>query len=216
MTSATQSLWTINELGTQVAQALASDYDGSRNGRVRDVPDLRTIRYYTTLGLLDRPTQMRGRTALYGRRHLLQLVAIKRLQAQGLPLADVQTRLLGLTDPALAHIAQLPAATRPVETPPPAPRSFWKDEPAAFVSVDIAPPTETAQTVAPPGRAGDVSPPVAPSQTAQTVIPAALLPLAGGVSLLLQAVRPLDNDDIQALRAAAAPLLKLLEQRRLQ
>ena len=80
-TERTQALWTIDELGSRVALALSVDYDGQASGRVRDVPDRRTIRYYTTLGLIDRPA-LRGRTALYGRRHLLQLVAIKRLQAQ--------------------------------------------------------------------------------------------------------------------------------------
>src|SRR3954468_22885713 len=95
------SLWTIDELGAQVALALSVDYDGPPNGRVRDVPDRRTIRYYTTLGLLDRPAEMRGRTALYGRRHLMQLVAIKRLQARGLSLSEVQQRLVGLGGAAL-------------------------------------------------------------------------------------------------------------------
>src|SRR6058998_412285 len=98
MTATAEPLWTIDELGTQVALALSVDYKGPPNERVREVPDLRTIRYYTTLGLLDRPAQLRGRTALYGRRHLLQLVAIKRLQSRGLPLAEIQAELSGATD----------------------------------------------------------------------------------------------------------------------
>src|SRR5262245_18184089 len=109
--------WTLNELTAHVALALAEDYDGAPNGRVRDVPDPRTIRYYTTLGLLDRPGELRGRTALYGRRHLLQLVAIKRLQAQGLTLQQVQERLLGLTDGDLERTARLP----PTADAPPIP-----------------------------------------------------------------------------------------------
>src|SRR5206468_6454027 len=87
-------LWTIDELGAKAAEALAVDYEGPPNNRVRDVPDPRTIRYYTTLGLVDRPAEMRGRTAYYGLRHLRQLAAIKRLQARGLSLAEVQRRLL--------------------------------------------------------------------------------------------------------------------------
>src|SRR5947199_5115022 len=97
--------WTIDELGAQVALALSVDYEGAGSGRVRDVPDRRTIRYYTTLGLIDRPAAFRGRTALYGRRHLLQLTAIKRLQARGLSLTDVQARLVGLTGSALEKLA---------------------------------------------------------------------------------------------------------------
>ena len=53
-------LWTIHQLGAEVERVLAVDYAGSRNGRVRDIPDLRTIRYYTTAGLLERPAEMRG------------------------------------------------------------------------------------------------------------------------------------------------------------
>ncbi|MDX6262798.1 MAG: hypothetical protein QOH84_4486, partial [Kribbellaceae bacterium] len=70
-------LWTLGELAERVEAALA-DYPGQANGRVRAVPDQRAIRWYTTTGMVDRPAEMRGRTALYGRRHLLQLVAIKR------------------------------------------------------------------------------------------------------------------------------------------
>src|SRR4051812_31055524 len=104
-----KSLWTIDELGAQVSQALAVDYDGQPNGQVRDVPDRRSIRYYTTLGLIDRPADMRGRTALYNRRHLMQIVAIKRLQARGLSLAEIQRQLVGLPDAALSRLARLPA-----------------------------------------------------------------------------------------------------------
>src|SRR5947209_15683807 len=138
MSDSAERLWTIDELGTRTALALSVDYEGAPNGRVRDVPDRRTIRYYTTLGLLDRPAEMRGRTALYGRRHLLQLVAIKRLQARGLSLAELQQRLLGLPDAALEEIACLPAdmaaATgqpRPDEPEaPPRDGEFWKAAPA--------------------------------------------------------------------------------------
>src|SRR5262245_42574401 len=129
-------LWTIDELGGQAAAALSVDYAGQASGRVRDVPDRRTIRYYTTLGLLDRPAEMRGRTALYGRRHLLQLVAIKRLQARGLSLAEVQLQLVGLTDAALRQLARVPAdlpepPAAPPEPAPARPADFWK-EPASL------------------------------------------------------------------------------------
>jgi hypothetical protein len=116
---AATTLWTLDELSAAVARALAVDYDGQPSARVRDVPDRRTIRYYTTLGLIDRPAALRGRTALYGRRHLLQLTAIKRLQAAGLSLAEVQLAgpaapppaLLGL--PLADGVTLLLAAARP-------------------------------------------------------------------------------------------------------
>jgi DNA-binding transcriptional MerR regulator len=105
-------LWTLEQLSGRVADALTTDYDGQPSGRVREVPNGRTIRWYTTIGLVDRPAALRGRTALYGRRHLLQLVAVKRLQATGKPLAEVQRALLGRTDADLARIARVPADGR--------------------------------------------------------------------------------------------------------
>jgi DNA-binding transcriptional MerR regulator len=103
--------WRLDELCARAALALAVDYPGQASGRVRDLPDRRAVRYYTTLGLIDRPAAFRGRTVLYWRRHLLQLVAVKRLQTHGLTLAEIQARLLGQTDEALEKIARLPEQT---------------------------------------------------------------------------------------------------------
>src|SRR3954471_15123468 len=135
--TASDPRWTIDELGAQVALALSVGYDGPPTGRVRDVPDRRTIRYYTTLGLIDRPAELRGRTAFYGRRHLMQLVAIKRLQARGLSLAEVQQQLVGLGGAALARLAKLPdleeaAPAEPAEEAPDRRGgAFWREAPAA-------------------------------------------------------------------------------------
>src|SRR4051812_46252005 len=137
MSANIETLWTLDELGRRVAEALAVDYEGPPNDRVRDVPDPRTIRYYTTVGLVDRPAEMRGRTAYYGPRHLMQLAAIKRLQARGLSLAAVQRQLLGISDAALAGLARLPdgvgqGATRAEGSPrrkasPSRSAAFWKE-----------------------------------------------------------------------------------------
>jgi DNA-binding transcriptional MerR regulator len=201
-------LWTLDELSAQVALALAVDYAGQSNGRVREVPDQRTIRYYTTLGLLDRPAEYRGRTALYGLRHLRQLVAVKRLQARGLALAEIQARLIGLTDRALAGLAQLPAN---LETGEPSSakgtarpeedrrgEAFWSQTPTA-------PPAEPVGAQ----QAG------VGGEEARELRLLVGVPLAEHATLLLEAARPLDEFDLSALRVAAAPLLKLLEARRL-
>lgn len=117
-------LWPLGELAERVEMALAG-YPGQANGRVRAVPDQRVIRWYTTIGLIDRPVEMRGRTALYGRRHLLQLAAIKRRQAQGHTLAQIQAELAGATNETLQPIAALPSdpseppAARPADTSEP-------------------------------------------------------------------------------------------------
>ena len=95
-------LWNINELTDLALAALqASAYGGQGSGQIRDFPDKRTIRYYTTLGLLDRPVEIRGRTAVYGRRHVLQLVALKQLQARGFSLCEIQQALAAADDDVL-------------------------------------------------------------------------------------------------------------------
>src|SRR4029077_9416572 len=71
------------------------------------------------------PRSRRGRVARYGRRHLLQLVAVKRRQAEGRSLAEIQAELAGATDDALAAGARLPG-TQPVpDVFPAAPARFW-------------------------------------------------------------------------------------------
>jgi DNA-binding transcriptional MerR regulator len=102
------TLLTLEELTDRVARSLADGYPGAPTARVRDLPNARAIRWYITRGLVDPPLAMRGRQALYGERHLLQLVAIKRRQAEGRSLAEIQTELLGATSATLAAIAALP------------------------------------------------------------------------------------------------------------
>jgi DNA-binding transcriptional MerR regulator len=113
--------WTLDELAERVDLALAVDYHGQPSGRVRAVPDRRAIRWYTTIGLIDRPVAHRGRTALYGPRHLLQLVAVKRLQAKGLPLVAIQQELAGATDSQLARVARIPGGALPTAPSGPVP-----------------------------------------------------------------------------------------------
>lgn len=80
------------------------------NRRVQWDLQPRVIRYYTTLGLLDRACEKRGRNMYYGARHLYQLLAIKHLQAQGLSLAQIQNQLLGASNQELMEQLGLPEA----------------------------------------------------------------------------------------------------------
>lgn len=95
------------------------------NGRIRDVPNERLVRWYVTVGLVDPPLSRRGRVARYGRRHLLQLVAVKRRQAEGRSLAEIQAELAGATDEALAAVARVPDTQPGPDVLPAAPARFW-------------------------------------------------------------------------------------------
>lgn len=210
--------WTLDELGQRVATALALSQVGQSNGQIREVPGRRTLRYYTTLGLLDRPAEMRGRTALYCGRHLEQVVAIKRLQAEGLPLKDVQERLAGLGVAEVAALAEVPAeayregegAAALLVEPGPARRDldFWAAAPVEPADV----PVEVHAPLAPEGETSAHSDEEGPVQLALPgVLPA--VGLADSVTLLLHPPRPLDEGDLEAIRLAAAPLLDVLQQR---
>ena len=192
--------WTQEQLVQRVSAALAGPaYPGAPNGRVRDVPDRRTVRWYTTIGLVDRPAAMRGRTALYGTRHLLQVVAVKRLQARGLSIAEIQAELIGATNATLRRVAAIDdkvlskqsggtvfaTVEGSVAEPPVARDRFWAEPPAA---------TQPAAT-----------------RGADSVSMRAAVDLPGGAVLLLPG-RP-GGDDLPAIRAAAQPLLDLLADR---
>jgi hypothetical protein len=115
---------TLPALAERAAAALeALGLHAQADGRVRPAPDERAIRYYTTLGLLDRPVAFRGRTALYGPKHVAQLVAIKRLQASGAPLAAVQRQLAAVPESVVYALAGVTTTTatgrdRPASSPP--------------------------------------------------------------------------------------------------
>ena len=59
--------------------------------RVTELPSERTIRFYTANKLVDKPLTLEGGHARYGYRHLLQVLAIKYLQSQYLPLVKIRS-----------------------------------------------------------------------------------------------------------------------------
>ena len=65
-------------------------------GRLGEEITPRTVRLYATQGLIDRPGR-EGRSAVYARRHLLQLMLIRSLARRGLSLAAIAP-LIGLSD----------------------------------------------------------------------------------------------------------------------
>jgi DNA-binding transcriptional MerR regulator len=223
--------WTIEELTRRAAAALANGDGGSGGVRAaaasrgRDLPDARVVRWYASIGLVDRPVGGRGRGARYGARHLRQLVAVKRLQAEGWSLADIQARLAGADDDALRLLAPVPeqvlagelthqaagseaAVAAPAAAPPAPPAA-----PAAARSVDrfwAAPVPPAVEVTA--ARHGAVSPvaglPAAPPGGSPRVVPLAGVELADGVLLVLP--RPPADTDLPALAEAAGPLLAVL------
>jgi hypothetical protein len=218
----------MEELVERVRRALAEEYPGAPNGRVRDLPDRRAIRWYTTTGLVDRPAGLRGRTALYGPRHLRQIVALKRRQAQGRSLAEIQAELAGASDEYLAGVARVPDELLATDGVAPdvnegATRArFWAAPsstaaaPAAGASAAGAPAAAAPQRLA--GGAGPLDDRRAarPGDAAfagpdRDAVPMGGVALPGGAILVLPATPT--AADRAAIATAAAPLLDLLAQR---
>ena len=72
--------------------------------RVTEMPSERTIRFYTANGLVDKPLPKDGTNAHYGYRHLLQVMAIKYLQSQYLPLVKVKSLIENISTRELEHL----------------------------------------------------------------------------------------------------------------
>jgi DNA-binding transcriptional MerR regulator len=120
------------------------------DARVAAVPDARTIRYYQTAGLVSKPLRYDGRQAVYGYRHLIEVVAVKLLQARGLTLAQVQRALAAATIAEieaavgdaldLASPSPAPAAPPPLDGQPQAAPAWPSATPTrGMVAAEVAP-----------------------------------------------------------------------------
>ena len=230
--------YTLDELVAAVAARLqAAGLNRQSNGQVSAFPDRRTLRYYTTIGLMDRPDTVRDRQSIYGERHVNQAVAVKRLQAAGLALAAIQARLTGLP----GNDVQAIATGHPGEVPTGAAgrRRFWAEPStpstpatrsaispssssatpgAAAAAATDARPTSAADWggIAPPAVAGPdgIGQPTSapePSGIARPMLAVALSPAA---TLLLSTDQALTAADVTGIRDAASVLLDYLDQLR--
>ena len=194
--------WRLDELVQRSRRLLALLPGGEGSSRrVRWHPDARLVRYYTTLGLLDRPAELRGRTAYYRDRHLLQLLAIKTLQARGLSLQTVQVELAGMPDAGLARQIGLP--------------SDWMER---LAEESVAPvknrTADSAAAISSPTRFWEC----APAESAPAASPVPALPmtellaitLAPGVQLLIDR-RRYPQLDVNHLRDASRALCDRLQ-----
>ncbi len=81
---------TLEDLSRQVTSWCEDNEISPASGQAGESVSERNIRYYRTLGLVDAPV-----AGAYGEKHLLQLIAIRLLQARGLPLRRIRELLYG-------------------------------------------------------------------------------------------------------------------------
>src|SRR5512135_1863420 len=186
MLSGVDETWTLPELVSEAAARIAA-LPTPKNGQVRAVPDERTIRYYAAIGLLDRPAGQRGRTSLYGRRHLAQIISIKRLQGAEHSLAEIRRMWPTLDDFTLERMSGV-TLTRASKA---ARREFWKREPLPTPTPTPSPSPQPAPSPSPSPRPLELRLELSPGVTVVVAMPeAASITIAPA--------------DVRALRAAAA------------
>ena len=194
--------WTLPELVGEAATRIGA-LPAPKNGQVRAVPDERTVRYYATIGLLDPPIAHRGRAGLYGRRHLAQIVSIKRLQGAEHSLAEIRRMWPMLDDFTLERMSGV-ILTR---SSPAARRDFWKREPLPTLPSPSPSPSRSPSPSPSPSRSPSPSP--RPVELRLELAPGATVV----VSLPDDIAVTLEPAALRALRAAAAPLVTELANR---
>ena len=91
----------VETANTWLARLLPLD----RAARPKDEVNARLVRHYTTVGLLALPTR-EGREARYDRGQLLQLLALRRVMADGLSGKALYSVLSGQDEDGLARLAE--------------------------------------------------------------------------------------------------------------
>lgn len=102
--------WTggIDELVTEANARLLDILPDDRAARPKDEVNARLVRHYTTQGLLPTPWR-EGREARYGALHLLHLLALRRLMADGLSGKALYAALDGKTPEQLTELISVGA-----------------------------------------------------------------------------------------------------------
>jgi DNA-binding transcriptional MerR regulator len=92
--------WNARGLAAHVTALVDAAGVRPTNASARAAPSARAIRFYIANGLLDHP-EGAGTSAIYGYRHLLQLLSIKIRQREGITLDAIKTEMRGVTGDAL-------------------------------------------------------------------------------------------------------------------
>lgn len=98
------------QLADEAARVLDQYVPRQERASVTEVPDERMVRYYSTEGLISPPEARQGPSSVYGYNHLLQLLVIKRLQADHLPIRKIKELVEGKTERELEQLLDVKQA----------------------------------------------------------------------------------------------------------
>ena len=98
------------QLADTAARLITEFVPRQERGSVTEVPDERMVRYYSGEGLISPPEGKQGLSAVYGYGHLLQLLVIKRLQADHLPIRKIKELVEGKSERELEQLLGMEGA----------------------------------------------------------------------------------------------------------
>lgn len=81
-------------------------------GTVTTVPDERTIRFYLAESLITVPQEKQGTASVFGYLNLLQLLTVKKLQAEHLPIRKIRELVGGKSEEELETLLGVSSTTR--------------------------------------------------------------------------------------------------------
>ena len=88
----------------EAARILSESGLAQERGTVSELPDERTIRYYLTEGLISPAEEKQGTASVFSHRHLLQLLVVKKLQSEHLPIRKIRELVAGRTERELERL----------------------------------------------------------------------------------------------------------------
>jgi len=94
----------VTELAAQAASILAESGPIQERGTVSELPDERTLRYYLSEGLISPAEEKQGTASVFGYLHLLQLLVVKKLQAEHLPIRKIRELVEGRSERQLERL----------------------------------------------------------------------------------------------------------------
>jgi len=129
--------WNARGLAAHVTALVDAAGMRPTNASARAAPSARSIRFYVANGLLDRP-EGTGTAATYNYRHLLQLLAIKIRQREGITLDEIKSEMRELTGDALERRVATSLAASLGVAPVDGRRPMEDEQPLSWRRVPVA------------------------------------------------------------------------------
>jgi len=119
------------------AQILAEMDLEQQRGTVTTLPDERTIRFYLAEGLIQAPEEKQGTASVFGYLNLLQLLTIKKLQAEHLPIRKIRELVAGKSEEELETLLGISGTSK---------KKTRENEAKQYLESLLAPSMSRAQT----------------------------------------------------------------------